>query len=178
MKKIYKLATLLIVLCMCFVITGCFGTVNTMTKKYSEAREQSQKTNCKSNLTNIATACEMYAADHEGRYPKNLDEITKNGYMRVLPKCPICDEEYKFVSKYIKIDDKNVIDYYILKCQKHPIRFDSIMGRMDLENADARLKKYYQAISNGKIKLKLRNNQKNTFEITFTDDELKELGIK
>lgn len=82
---------------------------------------------------------------------------------------------HKFIgitAHFCKIDNKNATDYYILKCQKHPLLFDSIMGRIDLENGDAQIKEYYNEISNGKI------NMGEGKEITLTDDKLKELGIK
>lgn len=51
------------------------------------ARSQGTLTACKSNLKNIATALEMYATDHTGRYPSSLNQLTPN-YLRAIPQCP------------------------------------------------------------------------------------------
>ncbi|MBR0518734.1 hypothetical protein IJJ97_02970, partial [bacterium] len=81
MQKFYKLATLLIVLCLCFAVTGCFGSKpkeeskQTHTKATTQSKDnyletisdtekQNIITSCKSNEKNIGIACEMYAADH------------------------------------------------------------------------------------------------------------------
>lgn len=42
---------------------------------------------CMSNLTNLGTACEMYASDHTGCYPRSLKAITPN-YLKSVPTCP------------------------------------------------------------------------------------------
>lgn len=44
-------------------------------------------TACKSNLKNIATACEMYSTDYAGRYPHSLQQLTP-AYLKALPSCP------------------------------------------------------------------------------------------
>ena len=134
------------------------------------------KTACKSNLKNIGTACEFYACDHNGRYPTNLDLLKSENYMKILPKCLIEGTEYKFVSKFIKIDDNHAIDYYIIKCNcpKHELIFESNIGLLDAENLDGypSVKEYYNSLKNGKIKM--TDGQ----EIILTDDDLKELGFK
>ena len=215
MKKYFKLATLIIVLCMCFAIIGCFGskpkeepkqqnqanttqttTTNATTKEentnttsnqnqisfdslsseYSERRNEGMRTGCRANLKNIGTACEFYACDHNGRYPTNLDLLKSENYMKILPKCLIEGTEYKFVSKFIKIDDNHAIDYYIIKCNcpKHELIFESNIGLLDAENLDGypSVKEYYNSLKNGKIKM--TDGQ----EIILTDDDLKELGFK
>ncbi len=44
-------------------------------------------TACRSNLKNLATALEMYASDHGGRYPIHLDDLPGK-YLKELPTCP------------------------------------------------------------------------------------------
>ena len=51
------------------------------------ARSQGQLTACKSNLKNIGTACEMWATDHQGRYPDRLEVLVPD-YLRSIPECP------------------------------------------------------------------------------------------
>jgi hypothetical protein len=57
-----------------------------------EARSMGQLTACKSNLKNIATACEMYSTDNAGRYPTSLSQLTPN-YLKIIPKCPAADKD-------------------------------------------------------------------------------------
>ena len=234
MKKFYKFATLLIALCFCFIVVGCFGDTNgTMSKNYSEAKkegmnsvnasndkqvtnkdtnnfsyddlpeslkqkakENTMRFDCKSNLINIATACEMYAADHQGRYPKNLDELTKfldecqkgkhqnlsqtnndffnefleefnkNGSIK-LPTCPANNEQYIYISK-------EKPDYFILKCNssKHKLMFDSEFGRIDLDTGDENtIIEHYKEIMTGSIDTKYGT-------VKLTPEELKELEFK
>lgn len=61
-------------------------------QNFQQARSQGQLTACKSNLKNIATASEMWAADHQGRYPKKLEELTPE-YLRSIPTCPTAGKD-------------------------------------------------------------------------------------
>lgn len=187
MKNYYTLTTFLLVLFLCFAITGCFGnnpkeepkqtseTNINQTKQtnlnyletLSDSEKQSIVISCKSNLKNIGTACEMYAADHNGFYPTSLDELTTNRYISAMPVCPLdSSSSYKYVSK-------KQPDYYILKCPNHKIIFDSITGltsgeEMDSNSSHKSYSDYYNSIKSGSID-----------EYTkFTEDDLKELGIK
>lgn len=42
---------------------------------------------CLQNLKNMATALEMYAADHGGRYPETLKQLQQAHYLRDVPLC-------------------------------------------------------------------------------------------
>lgn len=42
---------------------------------------------CLQNLKNIATALEMYASDHGGRYPETLKQLAQANYLRDVPRC-------------------------------------------------------------------------------------------
>lgn len=162
MKK-YKFTTFLIILSLCFAITGCFGR-----------RQESILTECKSNMKNIGIACEMYAADNEGHYPKSLNDLSNGNspYLRVIPKCPIDDCEYKYLSKIVKSNDGKDIDYYIVYCEKHNCIYDAITGLLidnpSLQPAEGSLKEVFNNIKNGKI----------TENIILTDEEMKQLGFK
>lgn len=46
-------------------------------------------TRCKSNLKNLATACEMYATDNKGHYPNWPKQLVEKKYLRALPSCPL-----------------------------------------------------------------------------------------
>lgn len=47
-------------------------------------------TSCKSNLKNIASACELYAVDHGG-YPDSLARLHPR-YLETVPHCPSFDD--------------------------------------------------------------------------------------
>lgn len=66
-----------------------------MTKQSKRAKEMSLFAACKSNLKNLATALEMYATDHNGHYPKQLQEGVPN-YLKELPSCPTTKAEYSY----------------------------------------------------------------------------------
>ncbi|MBT9585126.1 DUF3352 domain-containing protein [bacterium] len=61
----------------------------------AEADGKGQLVACQSNLKNMATACEMYAADNAGRYPGELQMLTQGNYLKVIPTCPT-QSAYKF----------------------------------------------------------------------------------
>lgn len=54
---------------------------------YTRAPNQGKLTACKSNLKNLATACEMYSTDNKGHYPSSVSLLTPN-YLKVIPNCP------------------------------------------------------------------------------------------
>ena len=189
MKQFYKFTTLLIALC--FTITGCFGnksystqnqTSNIQTRyadneksnyinsnnfdRLPNYKKRGIRTECKCNQTNIATACEMYAADYDGKYPKDLDIIKNKNYMKELPKCPIDGTEYKYISKESP-------SYYIIKCQspKHKLMFDSYIGRINLDENDVNSINHYKKIMSGTI-------ESDYGTIKFTPEEIKELELK
>ncbi len=41
---------------------------------------------CSVNLKSLGTECEMFSADHEGRYPQALKQLVPD-YLRSLPAC-------------------------------------------------------------------------------------------
>jgi hypothetical protein len=47
---------------------------------------------CKSNLKNIATGLEMWASDHQGKYPERLSQLTPD-YLKTLPTCPAAGQD-------------------------------------------------------------------------------------
>ena len=55
---------------------------------FLKARTRGQLTACKSNVKNIATALEAYAADNAGNYPQSLQELVNSRLLRALPTCP------------------------------------------------------------------------------------------
>lgn len=52
---------------------------------------------CKSNLKDIAVACEMWATDNKGHYPKSLSQLTRY-YLRRVPICPAAGSDTYSVS--------------------------------------------------------------------------------
>ena len=56
-------------------------------------------TACKSNLKNIATALEMYATDHKGRYPAHMAQLIPD-YLKVIPTCPSAGRDTYSVSYF------------------------------------------------------------------------------
>jgi competence protein ComGC len=59
-----------------------------LTPNFLKARARGQLTACKSNCKNLATALEMWASDHKGRYPASLDMLLDKNYLKAIPTCP------------------------------------------------------------------------------------------
>ena len=66
---------------------------------------------CKINLKNLGTALEMYASDHQSRYPSRLEQITPE-YLRKLPKCPSSGQETYSSSYQVSADSAD----FSLRC--------------------------------------------------------------
>lgn len=95
---------------------ACGNTMETMVSSvqggFGRARGAGQHTACKSNLKNIATACEMWSVDHSGHYPENMAALTPN-YLRTLPTCPAAEKETYSATYSMKSSP----DYYEFHCQ-------------------------------------------------------------
>lgn len=73
-------------------ITGSTGEKVTMTveqarAQWGEARVAGQLNACKSNLKNLAIALEMWATDHDGKYPDKIEALSPD-YLIRIPTCP------------------------------------------------------------------------------------------
>lgn len=108
MKKLNKKGFTLIELMIVIAIIAILAAI--LVPNFVKARAQGQLTACKSNLKNLGTACEMYAADHNGRYPNSYSAIRQEGYMKVLPECPLTPKiSYTYTMR-------SNPDYYYLLC--------------------------------------------------------------
>ena len=98
MKKLNKKGFTLIELMIVIAIIAILAAI--LVPNFVKARAQGQLTACKSNLKNIGTAEEMYAADHNGRYTPQLTTLTgtngQNQYMARVPLCPLVTNPYTY----------------------------------------------------------------------------------
>lgn len=107
--------------------------------KKAEAISASSRTNasaCKSNLRNIATAAEMYASDHNGRYPETMDALSPN-YLYPKLKCPATGSDTYSVA----YRSTSSPAYYRVNCQGHHHKdegykpnfpaYDSVKGSLE-----------------------------------------------
>ena len=85
------------------LVTGYIGTVFTtitvlgilagmMLPAVSAARDRARRTQCMSNMKQIGLVCNMYALDHDSKYPSRFSELKDVGGSSVLLfKCPATD---------------------------------------------------------------------------------------
>ena len=72
---------------------------------------------CEVNLNNIGMALEMYATEHEGKYPESLGELSPD-YLTEIPQCP----SYFQGSYHLQIGPNNLgnvkkeDNYFLLSC--------------------------------------------------------------
>lgn len=78
------------------LIAGAAILAAILVPNFIRARLQGQLTACRSNLGNIATACEMWFDDQSDSYPESLRRLTDNSYLKELPRCPCSDREYNY----------------------------------------------------------------------------------
>lgn len=104
------------------LITGIGSTVLTLAcvaiffllvgPQINQARGQGHLTACKANQKNIATALEMWAADHKGKYPKQLSDLIggeNGGYLKQIPTCPAAEKD-TYSSSYKRSADGKKFD--------------------------------------------------------------------
>lgn len=70
------------------VLSVLFGAVGWMIYSFLQARAEDHLRLCSTNLNTIATAARMYAKDHQGQYPKNLEVLKAAKYLENIPRCP------------------------------------------------------------------------------------------
>lgn len=101
------------------VVTVIAVLASIMIPNYTRSRADAQLSACKSNLKNIATSLEVYAAEHKGHYPVELTVLTvdrdQNGYMYIaaIPTCPACSKNDQYISSYTYGTEP---DWYALCC--------------------------------------------------------------
>lgn len=105
-----KAFLLIVAMSASLLLTACSSNSNhssvdtTAAPAISEQQEHEQALNdfvrCKSNLKNIATACEMYATDNGDHYPLNIADLTygykQQPYLKEIPTCPTCNSSYSY----------------------------------------------------------------------------------
>lgn len=99
------------------------------------ASEAQHYMGCKQNIKNLATACEMYGADHAGHYPKTLAELVTGHYLPTLPACPSTGSDTYSGSYWLKGE------HYFFSCKgpnhkgahSNPDRpaYDSVTGLIE-----------------------------------------------
>lgn len=78
---------------------------------FIRARAQGQTTACKSNLKNIATACEMYSTDNKGLYPDSMSKLTPM-YLRFLPTCPSAEADTYSATYEVATEPHDAYTFY------------------------------------------------------------------
>ncbi|MBN9418121.1 MAG: hypothetical protein J0I12_21915 [Candidatus Eremiobacteraeota bacterium] len=94
---------------------------------FAGARSRGQTTACKSNLKNLATGLEMYAADNDGRYPANTELLVTGKYFRTLPTCPAAGKDTYSETYKAGVEP----DRFSLRCtdtKDHDLAYDSDQG--------------------------------------------------
>ena len=98
-RQIYRLFAAFTVSAFLLPTYGCSrgGRTIVRTAQHSKVHSSGQKSDpegggCPGNLQNIATACEMFSCDNQGRYPQKLGDLVPK-YLKELPKCPTAGKD-------------------------------------------------------------------------------------
>ncbi len=84
-----------------------------------EGTPQEARHACENNLKNLGTALEMYSADHQGKYPRSLAELTPN-YLRAVPKCQASGTDtYTSTYKRIEVRDGGMFTFSVRCSGQH-----------------------------------------------------------
>ncbi|MFN8612068.1 MAG: hypothetical protein U0931_31275 [Vulcanimicrobiota bacterium] len=58
---------------------------------------------CGANLKNIQVGAEMYASDHQGKYPASLQQLVGPDYLKTIPTCQGSAYSYSVTGKTIRL---------------------------------------------------------------------------
>ena len=76
------------------VILGLLSAIAIPQIKY--AKRKAILSSCWGNLRNLGIIVTNYSTDHKGHYPQNIDELTRLGYIKKLPVCPLTGKSYLY----------------------------------------------------------------------------------
>jgi hypothetical protein len=77
----------------------------------SKAKAKANRISSVNNLKNIGLAARIYATDHDGRFPKNLEEMTEITTPRILVH-PVTGERYTWIGAGVTEEDPQIIVGY------------------------------------------------------------------
>lgn len=100
-KKGVTLVELLIVV----LILGALAAI--AIPRLTQSADTAKKNSCKTNVDVINSQIELYAAEHDGTYPSNLEQITNSTtyFPDGAPKCPVTDANYPSTLVNDRVDD-------------------------------------------------------------------------
>ena len=89
-KKGVTLVELLIVV----LILGALAAI--AIPRLTQSADTAKTNGCKTNIDIINSQIELYAAEHDGTYPSNLEQITDSTsyFPDGPPQCPVTDANY------------------------------------------------------------------------------------
>jgi prepilin-type N-terminal cleavage/methylation domain-containing protein len=77
--------------------------------RLTQSADTAKSNGCKTNLDIINSQIELYAAEHDGSYPANLEVITNSTtyFPDGPPKCPVTDANYPSALVNNRVDDSS-----------------------------------------------------------------------
>ena len=99
-----------------FVLLGTMAVAMTQSEDFQRGFQRGvadgQARSCEKNLIKIAGALEMWAADHNGRYPGSLYELNADSNGRYLKHIPLCRAAGTASYVYTRTDDPAAFTVY------------------------------------------------------------------
>lgn len=77
--------------------------------RLTQSSDTAKANGCKTNVDIINSQIELYAAEHDGTYPANLEVITDSTtyFPDGPPKCPVTDANYPSTLVNNRVDDSS-----------------------------------------------------------------------
>lgn len=110
-----KYRKIFIILSLCFLIIELIVLIPDLLKVEADPADS----RCIDNIKRIQAALDWYAREHNGKYPRKLDQLIPR-YLGKVPRCPQAGTDLHYIKSYRVSDDLSSYRFNC-NCMRHPV---------------------------------------------------------